>query len=537
MQLRGYQQNLKDGLYGSWRDGNRNVVLVSPTGSGKTVVMGSIAKDQTVPGCVIAHRTELVGQISLAMARFGIYHNVIGPSSTVKFCIQQHIAELGRKFYDPRGMVTVAAVDTLLARSDKLKQWSAVQRWWMIDECHHVISNNKWGTATQLFPHSYGCGVTATPVRADRKSLHIDQGGVFNDMIVGPSMRELINAGSLCDYRIFAPPQSIDLTDVKIGSTGDYSQPGLRDAAHKSKIVGDVVAHYLKLARGLRGITFTVDVEQATELAKAFCDAGVPAMAVSAKTPDSIRAEAVKKLRDGKLLQLVNVDLFGEGFDVPAVEVVQMARPTMSYGLYVQQFGRALRTLNGKTHGIIIDHVGNVKRHGLPDAPRQWSLYSEERGARAERDPDVIPVTTCPACYSAFEAITRTCPFCGHIPEPMGRSKPEFVDGDLIELDAETLAKMRGEVEKIDGAPLVPYGASDVVALSVKKRWRERQEAQATLRHSIALWAGKWRDRGASDSEIYRRFYFRFGTDIMSAQALGRAEAEELTGRIAATWI
>lgn len=536
MQLRDYQLDLKTGLYKSWHAGNRNVVLVSPTGSGKTVVMGSIASDQTVPGCIIAHRTELVGQISMALARFGIEHNVIAPSTTVKFCISQHVAELGRKYYNQRGMVTVAAVDTLLARSDKLMQWSAQQRWWMIDECHHVIANNKWGKATALFQNAYGCGVTATPVRADRKSLHVDQGGVFSDMIVGPSMRQLIDAGSLCDYRIFAPPQSIDVSDVKIGSTGDYSQPGLREAAHKSQIVGDVVSHYQKLAFGLRGITFTVDVEQATQLATAFCDAGVPAMAVSAKTPDFVRSEAVRKLREGKLLQLVNVDLFGEGFDVPAVEVVSMARPTMSYGLYVQQFGRALRTLNGKSHGIIIDHVGNVKAHGLPDAPRQWSLHAEERGKRGERDPNVMPVKTCVSCFAAYEAVTKACPFCGHVPEPESRGGPEYVDGDLIELDPETLAAMRGEIDKIDGPAMVPYGATDVVEASVKKRWRERQEAQAELRNNIAMWAGVWRDKGADDSEIYRRFFFTFGTDIMSAQALGRADAEKLSARIESKW-
>lgn len=536
MQLRPYQQNLKSGLYGSWQAGNRNVVLVSPTGSGKTVVMGSIASDQTSPGCVIAHRTELVGQISMAMARFGIQHNIVGPSSTVKFCISQQINELGRKFYNPRGLVTVAAVDTLMARSDKMTQWCADQRWWMIDECHHAIANNKWGTAVGLFTNAYGCGVTATPVRADRKSLHADQGGVFHDMIVGPTMRELITAGSLCDYRIFAPPQSIDVTDVKISANGDFSQPGLREAAHKSKIVGDVVGHYLKLAKGLRNIVFTVDVEQAIEVANAFNAAGIPAMAVSAKTPDHIRAEAIRKFRNGTLRVLVNVDLFGEGFDVPAVEVVQMARPTMSYGLYVQQFGRALRTLDGKTHGMIIDHVGNVRRHGLPDSPRNWTLFAEERGKRGAVDPDVVPVTTCVQCFSAFEAITRTCPFCGHTPEPMGRNRPEFVDGDLLELDPATLAQMRGEIERIDGPPLVPGHLDAIAARRLSNVWRDRQEAQAVLRQNIAIWAGVWRDKGASDSEIYRRFFFRFGTDIATAQALNTADAQKLNERIAGTW-
>jgi DNA repair protein RadD len=827
MKLRPYQQKLEQGLYDSWRAGNRNVVLVSPTGSGKTVVMGSIASKQTVPGCVIAHRTELVGQISMAMSRFGIQHNIIGPSSTVKFCISQQITEFGRKFYNPRGLVTVAAVDTLMARADTLKQWCADQRWWLVDECfpagtlvdgqpietirvgdtvtafndhtgefeqrqvtrlftnpmpqrmvrvatahhvvyatgghpfwtqrgwveagmlteedhvllyvrqgsepqsraddsiskhgttilqqgvfdgvsvedfvgdngsdqstvcfgthdqpqpnaagqcarkdaehtvgneaspegsgrqrcacnacgaevdgppvavrvcgaacggdwvserngagalqnrlcepgpedcnrggwvqphgyesesigrakgcvsdwqrlesvtileqgdsgfpdgnhvynievdglhtyvaegvvvhncHHILNDNKWGRAIGLFAHAHGCGVTATPVRADRKSLHVDQGGVFHDMVIGPTMRELINAGSLCDYRIFAPPQAIDVSNVKIGANGDFSQPGLREAAHKSKIVGDVVGHYLKLARGLRGIVFTVDVEQAVEVASAFTAAGIPAMAVSAKTPDLIRGEAIKKFRNGTLQVLVNVDLFGEGFDVPAVEVVQMARPTMSYGLYVQQFGRALRPLEGKTHGIIIDHVGNVRRHGLPDAPRQWTLYAEERGKRGAVDPDVVPVTTCVECFAAFEAITRTCPFCGHTPEPQGRNRPEFVDGDLLELDPATLAQMRGEIERIDGPPQVPGHLDAIATRRLQNVWRDRQEAQATLRQNIALWAGVWRDKGASDSEIYRRFFFRFGTDIATAQALNTADAQKLNERIIESW-
>lgn len=536
MQLRPYQQKLKDDCYTAWQSGLRNNVLVLPTGGGKTVVMGSMAQDQKVPGCVIAHRTELVGQISLTMARFGIQHNVIGPSSTVKFCIGQHIHELGRSFYSPRGLVTVAAVDTLMARADSVKQWAADQRWWMIDEAHHTLADNKWGTAIKMFGNAVGCGVTATPLRADRKSLHADQGGVFHNMIVGPSMRELINAGSLCDYRIFAPPSSIDVSNVKIGSTGDYSQPGLREAAHKSRIVGDVVSHYLRLAKGLRGITFTVDVEQAIELAQAFNAAGVPAMAVSAKTPDEVRAAAVKKLRDGTLLQLVNVDLFGEGFDVPAVEVVQMARPTMSYGLFVQQFGRALRILPGKERGLIIDHVGNVKMHNLPDAPRNWSLYSEERGKRGAMDPDVLPVSTCVECFQAFEAKTRTCPFCGHTPEPQGRSKPEFVDGDLTELDPATLAIMRGEIDRIDGPPLVPSHLDAIARKRLENVWRDRQQAQHDLRHAIALWAGIWRDKGANDTEIYRRFFFRFGTDIGTAQTLNRADADALKQRIQETW-
>ena len=533
MQLREYQVKLRDDIYRAWRDGSRAVCAVAPTGSGKTVLMGSITKDQaTSPGVIVAHRTELVSQISLTLARFEIPHRIIAPQSTVSFLVRQHVRETGRRWHDERAPTTVAAVDTLNARHASLGQWFADQRWWMVDEAHHLLSGNKWGTAVERMPNAVGLGVTATPVRADRKSLHVKQGGIFDTMVVGPSMRDLIDRGMLCDYRIFAPPQSIDTEALKIGSTGDYSQPGLRQAAHESRIVGDVVDHYMRLAAGKRGITFTVDVEQSVEVAKRYSDAGVQAMAISAKTPDAVRQAAIDKFRRGVIMQLVNVDLFGEGFDVPAVEVVSMARPTMSYGLYVQQFGRALRILEGKPHGIIIDHVGNVKRHGLPDAPRQWKLLNEERGKKRATDENVIPVTTCLECMTVYERIHKACPYCGHERVPQSRSDIEHVDGDLVELDAETLAAMRAEVSRVDGDPVVPYGATPIVEASVKKRWKERQEAQATLRDAISTWAGQWHERGASDSEIRRRFYHRFGVDVLSAQSLGASDARDLTARI-----
>ena len=391
--LRPYQQKAKEDIYASWQT-RQNIVAVLPTGAGKTVLLSNIVNEFNASTCVIAHRQELVSQISLALATQGVRHKLIAPKNVIKNIINLHLFVIGRDYYDPNSKVATAGVDTLIRRVDQLKAWAVTVRLWVIDEAHHLLRENKWGKAVEMFPNAKGLGVTATPLRADGKGLGADNDGVFEDMVVGPNMRELIDMGFLTDYRIFAPPSDMDLSEVTVSkTTGDYNKVKMVKAAKQSHIMGDVVDHYLKLAKGKLGITFAPDVAMATEIAERFNLAGVPAEVVSAKTPDTERAKILKRFKDRELLQLVNVDLFGEGFDLPAIEVVSMARPTASYGLYVQIFGRGLRPmyLEGapletteqrlwaiansiKPNAIIIDHVGNVVRHGLPDANREWSL-------------------------------------------------------------------------------------------------------------------------------------------------------------------
>lgn len=529
-QDRQFQNDIEHDLYRSWDAGHNSTMIVSPTGSGKTYMMSRIAKTVNAPMCAIAHRAELVQQISMAMAKLDIPHNIIAPEKTISVIINQHINECGMSYLDRRGQMTVAGVNALNAREDKLKQWANTIRYWAGDECHHFQETNQWGRAVKTFRNARGVGFTATPLRCDRKSLARSQGGCFDDMVVGPSIRELINDGYLSDYRIFGPPVSIDVSRVKVSkATGDFSNPSLREASKGSTITGDIVQHYLKIAPGKRGITFVVDVDAATKTAQMFRNAGVPAEAVSAKTPDAVRNAVIDQFRRGEILQLVNVDLFGEGFDVPAVEVVSMGRPTQSLGLYIQQFGRALRVLPGKSHGIIIDHVGNVKRHGLPDASRQWQLVMDHRAVSGD-DPYVMPVTTCLNCMQSYEAVTKICPFCGTERVPDSRGEPKFVEGDLVEFSPELLAQLRGEIDAID-APFDPQ--TDVpdalkgkpAARAIAKNYGNRQMAQDELRKTIALWAGIRRDRGMGDSEIYRRFYHAHGVDILSAQAIREATA------------
>jgi len=514
-----------------WNSGSPNVLGQLSTGGGKSVIISTIVQQHAGYSVVIAHRTELVSQLSLTLASFGIRHNIIAPKNTIREIVATHHVAHQRGFYDPNAICFLASVDTLL-RMPALTPWFTRVTLLIIDEAHHVLKANKWGKACERFPNARGFFPTATPVRADGRGLGRRSDGLCDDMIIGPSMRRLISEGYLCDYRIFAPPNDLDLSQVTRSAGGDFSPAPLRTAVHKSKITGDIVEHYLRIAPGKRGVTFAVDIKAAAEIALEFKLQGVSAEVISSLTPPLLRQQAMRRFRSGELLQLVNVDILGEGVDVPAIEVVSMGRPTESYATFAQQFGRALRPLAGKSHAIIIDHVNNYARHGLPDAPRVWTLEPRERRSRSTPE-DVIPLKTCLKCLSVFTRFSRECPYCGHYSQPQARNSPQFVDGDLFELDTETLAALRGEADRnVTDAPKYPQGVEPYVIRGIQNRHAEKIRIQHQLREAIAAWAGYYKHAGASDSEIYRRFYHAFNIDVLSAQALGSADSNLLYCKI-----
>lgn len=533
--LRDYQQTLLNDVAYNYSQGARNVLAVLPTGGGKTVCFcHRIALHRFA--VAVAHRAELVTQMSVTLAREGIRHRVIGPAPLVRACTAGHLDEIGRNYVDQYANHAVASVQTLIAH-DPADPWLQRVELWVMDEAHHVCKENQWGAATRLFPNALGMGVTATPLRADGKGLGRHADGLFDAMVVGPSMRTLINRGFLTEYRIIGCQSHIDLSNVNVTGGGDYSPKPLAAARAKSTITGDVVREYLRYGAGKLGVTFDVSIESATETAEAFRAAGVPAEVVTGKTPDALRRQILGRFKRREILQLVNVDLFGEGFDLPSIEVCSFARPTMSYGLFVQQFGRALRKMDGKDRAIILDHVGNVHKHGLPDAPREWSLDRRERRSSTSTAVDAIPVRTClnvdpEPCLNVYERTELCCPACGHAPVPTSRSGPEYVDGDLVELSPEVLAKMRGEIARIDGRPQIPPGMPAIAALAMENRWLERQQSQRDLRDAMALWAGWQQWLGRDDRETQKAFYLTFGVDVASAQSLGRPEAVALLGKI-----
>ena len=532
MDLRGYQTDLIADVRDAWGQGALNVMAVLPTGGGKTVCFGTILREHNGASCAIAHRSELVGQMSTTLAKMQVRHRIIAPVGTIRDIVTRHMHETGRSWHDPMAPAAVAGVDTLTKRD--LGSWAEQVTLWVIDECHHLLAANKWGKGVSLFPNARGLAVTATPVRADGRGLGRGSDGLIDYMVQGPTKRELIDAGYLTDYRIFAPASDIDLANVPVSDiTGDFSAPALRDAAKRSHVTGDIVENYMKIATGKLGVTFCVSVELAGETAARYRAAGVPAEMVSANTPELERAAILRKFARRELLQLVNVDLFGEGFDLPAIEVVSMGRPTASYGLYVQQFGRACRPMENKDRAIIIDHVGNVLRHGLPDAPRIWTLDRRERRARNKEELLQQPVRVCPECTIVYEKFHLACPHCGHVPVPKSRAAPEHVDGDIAELDPAVLARLRRESD-VDAAPKVPYGANDAIRGAIMKRHRVWKESQRGLRETMALYGGWQKHLGRPQREAYKRFFVEFGVDVATAQGLPTSEATELNARIAA---
>lgn len=541
--LRPYQEKLVEDTYQQWDAGKQFVAMVSATGSGKSMTLTAIVAKERDRGqyvLVLAHRQELITQLSDTMGRMEIRHQVIAANKVVRFAAKQSMENHGVNYVDPNARVMVASVQSMreakIADLAKLGNKLTVVQ----DEFHHATKKSKtWGGVLTplLNAGARGLGPTATPCRADGQGLSRETDGYADVIVEGPSMRWLIDNGYLSQYKIYCPPTDLHLENVETSkTTGDYKEKELKAEIGRSHIVGDIVSHYLKICPGKRGITFTVGVDTAEEVAEEYRKRGVPAVALSGRNADEERVQAIRDLKSGKILQIVNDSLIGEGVDIPAVEVVSFARPTQSYALYAQMFGRALRPFEGKSHAIIIDAVSNVMRHGLPDAPREWSLDRRERRT-GKSEPSTVRV--CTACAAVYERFRDACPDCGEpVPKPAQRSGPEFVDGDLYELDPDVLAQMRNEVVGVRETPeamrdrLTAQHVPPAGVMANVKRQKERLDALVKLDLKLAEWAGYRRAEGLSDSEIFRKFYLTYGVSWIEAQALKAADADKLRERI-----
>lgn len=533
IELRDYQQTTVDDIYKSWNTYHKNVLAVLPTGAGKSVIMSYVVKqfaNRHQHCAVIAHRNELVSQMSCHLARAGVMHRIVASTETVAQINRKHYKLFGRSFVNPRELTAVVGVDTLISRYDSMVEWGRQIDLWVQDEAHHQLTTNKWGRALALFPHARGLGVTATPARADGQGLGRFADGFMDDMIIGPTTRYLIEHGYLADYEIVCPKSDLNVDGVEVSKNGDWSNQALRKAAKKSKIVGDVVSNYMMYALGRKTIVFATDVETADEIASDFNTVGVKAVSLNGNSATAYREKSIEEFAEGDVQVLVNVDLFDEGFDVPACDVIIMARPTASLGKYLQMIGRGLRPQEGKT-ALIIDHVSNVLRHGLPDQARVWSLDRRAKRAKVMKDPDELDLTVCKHCLKPYEKFRTVCPYCGFekpLPDPHARSI-EMVDGDLVLLDKATLERLRTQTvieSPADIGKRVTFVAGPIAGKAVAKKQAEKIAAQTALKEVIATWAGIERSKGFTDQELYRKFYLATGVDVLTAMSAERSKQD-----------
>jgi superfamily II DNA or RNA helicase len=416
-----FQKTLIQALRETLLSGHTTALLVSPTGSGKTVMFAYLTGKLSTAGkrtVILAHRKELLDQISATLKDFQVQHDLIGPGSRYNALYPVHVASV---FSVVRKLGYVEAPDYVI-----------------IDEAHHAIPGSTWNKTLDCWraanPKLRIIGVTATPERLSGEGLD----HTFDTMIMGPSVAQLIQNKYLSPYKMFAPPRAVDISGLH-RRMGDFIRGEAAELMDKPKITGDAITHYKKHLNGAPMVSFCVSVEHAYHVAEQYRAQGWKAVAIEGKLSAADRKERVDDFAAGRLNVLTSCDLISEGYDVPGMMGCQNLRPTESLALCLQQWGRTLRYQDGKT-AIILDHVGNSTRHGLPDQDREWSLVGRESNNRRTSDPDDIAIRQCRMCGAVQAAIRRTCSECG-AEFVIKVRKIEEVEGTLEEIRAHEKAK------------------------------------------------------------------------------------------------
>jgi len=418
MILREYQERIIADTRNLMERGVKAIAISSPTGSGKTCLTAHMLKtaaQKNIPSLFLVHRRELIRQSILAFNHVGMNFGVIATGFP----------------QDPRQLVQVGSVQTVARRPEKIRAPKLI----VFDECHHICAES-WASVYRKFHNPFVIGLSATMERLDGRGL----GDYFKDIVLGPSVSWLIENKFLSPYRLYAPAGGVSTEGLHM-RMGDFAKSELNAAADKPTITGNAIKEYLKLANRKRAVVFCVSIEHSKHVVEQFRAAGISAAHVDGETDVYERDNAIKQFESGEIKVLSNVELFGEGFDLPAIEVAILLRPTASLGLYLQQVGRALRTHPEKKEAIILDHAGNVQRHGLPDEERTWSLAGRDGRKRAV-DGAAESVKVCPSCFAAQFAGSSACKFCGVVFDKKPR-KVAQVEGELSEVDIEAMRRVK----------------------------------------------------------------------------------------------
>lgn len=407
MQLRDYQEKGVADIRTAF-SANSRILYVGPCGMGKTNLFSYMSRAAAKKGnrtLILVHRRELIRQTSNTLRAWGVPHGIISPDH--------------RQTYD---LVQVASVQTVGRRIHKLHKPDFI----IPDEAHHAPAAS-YLRIFNAFPDAKLCGFTASPARLDGKGL----GNVFETMVLGPTTKDLIEQGYLSDFVCYAPPAKIDLSKIHT-RLGDFALDEIAEAMDKAAITGDVIEHYAKYVNGAPSIAFCTTVAHAKHVAEQFCSQGWKARAVYGDMPTAERDETMEMLRNRQLNVVSSCQLIDEGFDCPAVTSVMLLRPTKSLTLHIQQTGRALRICEGKERALILDHVGNCVRLGLPTQPIEWSLDGK---ALTPKSP-----TQCKRCFVVYrtrpECKDARCPLLKE-PEKRDEKFPDQVAGELRQLKEE----------------------------------------------------------------------------------------------------
>ena len=337
-------------------------MLQLPTGGGKTICFSHlvqlfIAIGKTV--LVLAHREELIKQAA--------------DKITLMTGIEPGIIKAGYKA-DYSSPIQIASVQSLTRRLKHCPQFDLV----VIDEAHHSTANS-YRSILASFPNSQVLGVSATPIRLDGSGFR----GLFDELICGVTVKELIEMGSLSRFKYCAPEQSMSLVGVRKRG-GDYSAESIEDANPSESVAADCMKAYEDYLQGKQVVVFAVSVAHSKAIACSFSANGIPAAHLDGNSDSDTRSLTMTAFREGRIRVLTNCALFDEGLDIPGLDGVILARPTASLGRFLQMVGRALRPSPDKPHATIIDLAGNWERHGLPDDERVWSLDGVETVKRGK---------------------------------------------------------------------------------------------------------------------------------------------------------
>ena len=453
--LRPYQQSGVQSARQTIGQGKRRIIILAPTGAGKTILASSIIESAVKRGShvlFLAHRKELIDQASRKLDDFGIDHGVI-------------MAKHWRR--RPHALVQVASVQTLRRRD--LPAADLV----IIDEAHLSMAKT-YTDILEAYPKAVVLGLTATPMRADGKPLS----AIYHDIVPVSSVPQLIRMGFLVRPRHYAPSRP-DLTKIGLKG-GDYEETALAAAVDKPDLVGHIVEHWKAAATGRTTAVFAVNIAHSQHIVAQFQAADIAAEHVDGTTPKHLRTAILDRFASGETTVVSSVGIMTEGYDNPRISAIVLARPTLSLALYLQMAGRGLRIHpeTGKQDCIILDHAGCAYAHGFADEEREWNLEGRKRSNGPKRE---APVRTCSECFCAYPAAARECPECGHIPD----------------------RQETPEIEQDESAQLVEV--TDAMRLEMS-RAKRREEARAeTLQDLLAL----ARQRGYAPGWAHHRYAAR----------------------------